>query len=240
MSLSNSTLQSVEHYGGIEMKRNYRRFFSGGLGISLVLHLAIIGLCLCYQWLTSGKDVIYPHEIKPGTTVCYRPASLHGSLDSTSFKFLVPPVPVPAAAARYAVLPLAQDLSGDRTYEFVKELEEPNSELSIGGGKGSQSLPTKDEWVEVSDEPKAIVDVQSLVEYPRTAKKTVIEGRVVVSALIDIDGSVLKVDIEKSDHPWLDQAAVEAMRQARFVPAKQGEVPVRVWYTQTIRFTLDK
>ena len=82
-------------------------------------------------------------------------------------------------------------------------------------------------------------DIQKLVVYPANAQRTNIEGTVVVSALIVVDGKVRKVEVEKSDHPWLEQAAIEAMQKARFTPAKQGDKAVQIWITYPIRFKLN-
>jgi hypothetical protein len=53
LALSDLTLRSAEHYGGIDLKRNYRKYFSGGLSISVGLHLLILLLYVGYNWLTS-------------------------------------------------------------------------------------------------------------------------------------------------------------------------------------------
>src|SRR5687768_16742689 len=100
------------------------------------------------------------------------------------------------------------------------------------------AIPDKDDWVEVTAEPKPLMDVQKLVVYPTSAQKQEIEGKVVVSALIGEDGKVMRVDVEKSDHELLTQAAVDAMRKLTFSPAMQGSDAIKVWYTQAIAFWL--
>ena len=99
--------------------------------------------------------------------------------------------------------------------------------------------PDIDSWVEVTEEPKPTVDIQRLVVYPADAQRTNIEGTVTVSALIGEDGKVIRVVVEKSDHEWLTEAAVDAMKKVRFTPAKQGDKAIKVWYTQSIKFRLN-
>jgi TonB family protein len=99
--------------------------------------------------------------------------------------------------------------------------------------------PDKDEFISVTEEPKVIDDLQSLIEYPEAARRAGIEGKVVVTALIDTDGRVLKVDIELSDNSLLNEAARSAMFKARYNPAICNGVPVKVWFTQVLSFKLE-
>ncbi|MEO0190684.1 MAG: energy transducer TonB, partial [candidate division WOR-3 bacterium] len=75
--------------------------------------------------------------------------------------------------------------------------------------------------------------------YPPLAAKAGIEGKVVVKMLVDIDGSVIAVEIIKSSgNQMLDQSAVEAAKQSKFTPAKQRDKLVRVWVVRQIEFKL--
>ncbi len=66
-------------------------------------------------------------------------------------------------------------------------------------------------------------------DYPELARKAGIEGKAIVEAIIDTDGSVLEAKIFKSSgNPMLDEAAVAAARRSRFTPAKQRDMFVRV------------
>ncbi len=75
--------------------------------------------------------------------------------------------------------------------------------------------------------------------YPPLAAQAGIEGKVVVKMLVDIDGSVLMVEIIKSSgHQMLDESAIAAARQSKFTPAKQRDKLVRVWVVRQIEFKL--
>lgn len=76
-------------------------------------------------------------------------------------------------------------------------------------------------------------------EYPELARRAGIEGKVVVKMLVDVDGSIMEVQIVKSSgNPMLDQAAVAAARKSKFTPAKQRDKFVRVWVSRPIDFKL--
>ena len=75
--------------------------------------------------------------------------------------------------------------------------------------------------------------------YPPSAKKQGIKGYVVLSVLVDIDGSVDQLQILESKPSGIfDNAALQGVRAWHFEPAKyQGET-VKVWAKQKIRFDL--
>jgi TonB family protein len=91
----------------------------------------------------------------------------------------------------------------------------------------------------VDEEPKAQSDVQSLIVYPDVAKRNGIEGKVILSALIGLDGRVQKVEVEQSDNSLLNDAAREAVLKARFTPAICKGEPLRMWVSQVLNFRLE-
>jgi len=103
--------------------------------------------------------------------------------------------------------------------------------------KKDESL--QDEFIEVTEEPKPQQNIQAIVIYPRKAIKTGIQGKVTYSALIDTNGNVTKVHIDKSDNVIFDQAVIDAVKNTKFKPALNGDhKPVRVWYTQSVNFKI--
>ncbi len=75
--------------------------------------------------------------------------------------------------------------------------------------------------------------------YPPLPRRAGIEGICVITALVDIDGSIMEVKILKSSgNDMLDQAALSAAKKARFTPAKQRDRFVRVWISIPMKFYL--
>lgn len=73
--------------------------------------------------------------------------------------------------------------------------------------------------------------------YPAVARQQRVSGTVMLSALIDENGSVVDVKVLKGvGRLGLDEAAIRAMRGARFTsPMKDGK-RVKTWWPQTIQF----
>lgn len=66
--------------------------------------------------------------------------------------------------------------------------------------------------------------------YPRLCRDAGIEGTAVLKLLVEPDSSVNRAELLRSSgNRLLDAAALEAAVRARFVPGRQGVLPVRVW-----------
>lgn len=102
-------------------------------------------------------------------------------------------------------------------------------------GKTSASVMTEDS-VDTPPQPKT----RGRFIYPKSAKKRGIQGFVVLSLLIDLDGSVDKVQVlESSPAGVFDDAAMVGIKNWRFSPAQYQGAPVKVWAKQNIRFSLE-
>jgi protein TonB len=72
-------------------------------------------------------------------------------------------------------------------------------------------------------------------EYPRLAKAARLRGEVLLSVEIDTQGRVANVSVVRG-HPLLTQAAVDAVRQWRYIPFVVNGVPAPVVTTVSVRF----
>ncbi|MDD5242186.1 MAG: energy transducer TonB [Sulfuricella sp.] len=76
--------------------------------------------------------------------------------------------------------------------------------------------------------------------YPLSARRRGVEGTVLVRAEISAGGECLRVELKKtSGAGMLDQAALEAVKKWRFVPAKRGSQAVVAWVEVPITFKLE-
>ena len=76
--------------------------------------------------------------------------------------------------------------------------------------------------------------------YPAAARRNREEGKVLLRVYVSPAGTAEKIEIQTSSRsPRLDQAALEAVRAWRFVPARQGDTPVAAWVIVPINFALE-
>ncbi|MCC6412834.1 MAG: energy transducer TonB [Saprospiraceae bacterium] len=123
-----------------------------------------------------------------------------------------------------------------------KELESGNYQTLT-----AYLMPTDEAYPEIEDNPMypggeagLMQDLGKNIKYPKKARKQGITGQVVLTFVIEKDGSIGPVEIKKSVHPDIDAVAVNAVKQLkRFYPAKAGGVPLRVRYTLPLRFALE-
>jgi len=83
-----------------------------------------------------------------------------------------------------------------------------------------------------------LVDMRPPV-YPPRCLRLGIEGRVKVRVLVGENGRPQEVTVgESSGEASLDQAAIDAVREWRFAPAKRNGVAVRAWAIVPVEFKL--
>lgn len=79
------------------------------------------------------------------------------------------------------------------------------------------------------------------VAYPREALRNREQGTVILRVLVDIDGSVQTVEIEKtSGSRSLDRAAREAVAMWHFHPATRNGIAISAWASVPITFNLNQ
>lgn len=75
--------------------------------------------------------------------------------------------------------------------------------------------------------------------YPDLARQAGVEGVVLVRVFIDETGRVLDAQHAGGEaNPLLVQAALDAAKKWLFTPAKQRDMPVKVWYAIPIAFSI--
>lgn len=117
-------------------------------------------------------------------------------------------------------------------YEIIEVEEEPEEEST---------------YMVVEDMPEYPGGVQALmdflkenVNYPAFCRENNIQGRVLVSFVVDKDGSVDEPHIEKGVHPKLDEEALRIIGiMPKWKPGTQKGKPVKVKFTVPVNFRLD-
>ena len=82
--------------------------------------------------------------------------------------------------------------------------------------------------------------LSSQVHYPPEAEKKGIQGKSVVSYVVETDGSISNVQIVNSVSPEIDAEAVRVVKSMpKWTPGYQNGTPVRIKYNLPINFTLE-
>lgn len=89
---------------------------------------------------------------------------------------------------------------------------------------------------ELTTAPKPLKQVQPL--YPADLKAARVAGEVVVTFLVDTDGSVENPVVEKASEPAFGEAAIQALSAWQFAPGTKDGVPVRCRLILPLKFAI--
>ena len=256
MGLTNLTLKGMDQYGGIDIKKNAEKNTYRGFAFAVALHALLILLYVGWTKLTEVDESKIPHirrkisslaELAPPPSTSQdmaTPPPAAPTMDMAKPTFGIP-VPVPDIQAPNQTMP--------ENNVPMPPTDAPAGPAGPGGPPGDNpggppaitppldNDPGQGDFIDVDEEPKPTQSIQALLadHYPETAKKANLEGSVVFSALIGKDGRVEKVVIDKADYDVFKQPVIDAVKNVRFTPARQQHTPVKVWYSQTIKFKLN-
>jgi protein TonB len=96
-------------------------------------------------------------------------------------------------------------------------------------------------FVAVEEMPEPIGGMAAIhanVVYPEIARRAGVQGRVYVLAYINDKGEVTRTEVQRGIGAGCDEAAMNAVRKARFIPGRQRGKPVNVRVSIPIRFQL--
>lgn len=81
--------------------------------------------------------------------------------------------------------------------------------------------------------------LSSSIKYPVVAQENGVQGRVVISFVVERDGSITDVQVARSVDPSLDKEAVRVVKgMPHWIPGKQNGSAVRVKYNVPVSFRL--
>ena len=130
----------------------------------------------------------------------------------------------------------------------VKGNDESEGEVLKAKEVIAQELPKEEEKVfDVVEQmpsfpggPQALFEYLSKnIKYPAVAEENGVQGRVIVTFVVERDGSITDVKVIKSVDPSLDKEASRVVRgMPHWIPGKQNGSAVRVKYTVPVTFTL--
>lgn len=123
------------------------------------------------------------------------------------------------------------------------EMRDYNSLSSLAPKINTTPASSNNEFLTVVEEMPELIGVlasiQSKVVYPEIAKRAGIEGRVIVQLIVNEKGEVEDPKITRGIGGGCDEAALAAVREAKFTPGKQNGKAVRTQISIPIVFRLN-
>ena len=180
----------------------------------------------------------------------HMPASL-GSSNSTGSSRVAGDIGRPKPVFQL-VVPIEPDAPVHDPTDWTQGVNERNRSNQTGTGTDTSSnqQPPDASAIAASDpdepfvvyerEPSFSMDaLRSAVRYPELAIRMHIEGRVIVKAYINADGTLREAHIATSDNSVLDNAALYGVRQIDYDPAQQNGRATGCWIYIPVSFELN-
>ncbi|MCR2745518.1 energy transducer TonB [Limnobacter parvus] len=173
---------------------------------------------------------------------------------------LVAPEPVPAPPLPKAVPPSSkpEPKPVPKPKPVAKPTPEPKTEPArevasepVSPAAASVPAPAAPSMPPASPAPEALAPVtpprtdaahlnNPAPQYPALSRRLGEQGRVLLDVYILPNGNVGEIKLNQSSgFPRLDNAALQAVKTWKYVPAKRGDKPIPFWYVQPVSFVLN-
>ena len=241
-------------YGAHALKASYQRNLAkAGLLVTGTVGLIVGTLWVMSILLVQPKVIVGPPP-DDGIIII--------SLDlPTPPNISRPPADLPTASppvkgAGYIPIPVDDELFEGEDQVILSQADLASLDDGLGeggvfdtgaGGVPGTFVPSEDVLIEYPEpdvfvyrevEPEMVHEVAP--EYPRSIRNMGMGGKVIVQALVDIDGKVREVRVARSSGmTGLDDAAVAAAYKCTYTPALQNGHPIAVWVSYSVVFEID-
>lgn len=239
--LDSFALNHRAHWGmGLIMGKQVSVQHRWAVALILVAHAAVI-----YWVVSSRSEIIQAKPVLPLTVSLIAPPAVQVEPE-------VVPLIKPIQVEKKPII------KSKRMVEKVMPIDNPDQPLFEASTVSV--IEVKTEAVEATSEPVAIqatskpaiieerIDLPKFgvaylnnpaPEYPKLAKRMGEEGRVILKVLVSATGLSETVSVERSSgFERLDQAAIDAVKQWRFVPARKGGQALSAFVLVPLKFSL--
>jgi protein TonB len=236
-----------QEYGAYVLRKKYRKYVT----ISMIAALIILIGGVAYPVIASyiSKNKIIKEDKSVETEILNAPKE--------DLPPPPPPPPPPEAMAekvKFTVPKVVEDTveTGLATQDDLSTKGNteapPEEEIKVEEVKEQviQQEAPKEIFTVVEEQPgypggdeARIKFLQENTKYPEEAKELGVQGKVFVTFVVEVDGSITDVRVLRGIGAGCDEEAIRVVKSMpRWVPGKQRGQPVRVQFNLPIKFTL--
>ncbi|MBR4793853.1 MAG: energy transducer TonB [Bacteroidaceae bacterium] len=157
--------------------------------------------------------------------------------------------PPPAAVTKAEIIEIVED-DADIEEDIMASTEDNVEWVDLDDYEVVEVEPEPEEeeiFMVVEDQPEFPGGTAALLEYlrknikyPAICRENNIQGRVLVTFIVNKDGAIVEPEVVKSVNPSLDKEALRVISQMpNWKPGSQRGKPVRVKYTVPVNFRLN-
>ena len=236
----------------MEIKKSSKADLEGGKSICFLMG-AVVGLAalfVCMEWGTT--------ELRISTKEGIADVFVEEEIEMTTQEEAPPPPPPPPAQQQEVVaevltivednvdvgnqiLMSAEDTQGAAQTEtyvppsiaVVAQVEEESPEHIFVIVETQPEFPGGD--------GARLAFLNSNIKYPVVAQENGIQGRVVLQFVVNVDGSIVDIEVVRGVDPSLDREAMRVVGiMPKWKPGEQRGKPVRVRFTLPVQFRLQQ
>ena len=228
----------------MEIKKSERADLERGKSTSLLIGfvMALSVMFVALEWIQ--REVEDNSEIYMSKDVSLNEEMVPITLPE---KKTVPPPP--AAVSQADILEIVDD-DAEIEEDIMASTEDQVEWVDLDEIDYVEVEPEPEEeeiFMVVEESPEFPGGVQALLEYlrknikyPQICKDNNIQGRVLISFVVNKDGAIVDPEVIKSVHPSLDKEALRVISgMPNWKPGAQRGKPVRVKYTVPVNFRLN-
>ena len=228
----------------MEIKKSERADLERGKGTSLLIGFVIaLGVMfVALEW--TQREVEDNSELYTARDVSLNEEMIPITLPE---KKTVPPPP--AAVTKAEIIEIVED-DADIEEDIMASTEDNVEWVDIDEYDVVTVEPEPEEeeiFMVVEDQPEfpggtaALLDyLRKNIKYPAICRENNIQGRVLVTFIVNKDGAIVEPEVVKSVNPSLDKEALRVISQMpNWKPGSQRGKPVRVKYTVPVNFRLN-
>jgi len=236
-----------KEYGAYVLRKKYQKYVTISMIIALVLLIGGVAYPVIASYIYK-KNIIKEEK------------SVETEILNAPKEDLPPPPPPPpppeamAEKVKFTVPKVVEDTveSGLATQDDLSTKGNteapPDEEIRIEEVKEQviQQEAPKEIFTVVEEQPgypggdeARIRFLQENTKYPEEAKELGVQGKVFVTFVVEVDGSITDVRVLRGIGAGCDEEAIRVVKSMpRWVPGKQRGQPVRVQFNLPIKFTL--
>jgi periplasmic protein TonB len=255
MTTENQRVESLEEmvfktrnkeYGAYVLRKKYKKYTTIALFIGIFVILAAVAYPVIAAYINKSRSIIEDKSVGaemlniPKEELPPPPPPPPPPPDVVQQQRFVAPVVTTDSVETTMVTqddlstkpseaPVAEEIKVEEVKEQVIQQEAPKEIFTVV--EEQPGYPGGDE--------ARIKYLQDNIKYPDEAKELGVQGKVFVTFVVEIDGSISDVRVLRGIGAGCDEEAVRVVRNMpKWVPGKQRGVPVRVQFNLPIKFTL--
>jgi protein TonB len=236
-----------QEYGAYVLRKKYRKYVTISMIVALVLLIGGVAYPVIASYISKNKIIKEDKSVE--TEILNAPKE--------DLPPPPPPPPPPEAMAekvKFTVPKVVEDTveTGLATQDDLSTKGNteapPDEEIKIEEVKEQviQQEAPKEIFTVVEEQPgypggdeARIKFLQENIKYPEEAKELGVQGKVFVTFVVEVDGSITDVRVLRGIGAGCDEEAIRVVKSMpRWVPGKQRGQPVRVQFNLPIKFTL--